>query len=213
MQTATMEGRTARFAGAAACWSAGALALWAGARAVCPESACRTLPFDASALSTLHGLRRPWLDTVMAASTWLGSIAVLAPCAIGLAWSRWRRGRHDDARLVLAGLGGACLLAYATKVLVARPRPDLFAPLVTMPADLSFPSAHTMQVAAFALACVLVAARRHAPAVAVAAALAVAVVALSRVYLQVHFPSDVIVAAVAAIAWVMGLRLLLESRA
>ncbi len=208
MHATVADRPAARIAGALACWSSGALALWLGARAVCPEAACRVPDFDRSALDTLHALRRPWLDTVMAASTWLGSIVVLAPCAAALAWRRWRSGRRGDAHLLLAALGGAWLFAHAAKLLVARPRPDLHEALVSIPADLSFPSAHTMQIAAFAFAWLLASKVRPGAVAIVAAISAVLLVALSRLYLQVHFPSDVIVAAMAGVAWVAGLRLL-----
>lgn len=212
MHVMTGDRRTARVAGALACWSAGALALWLGARAVCPEAACRVPELDRNGLAAIHRLRGPWFDTIMAASTWLGSIVVLAPGAAALAWSRWRDGRHDDARVVLAGLGGAWLLAQSAKLLVARPRPDLHEALVAMPSDLSFPSAHTMQVAAFALTWLLTSPARPGPIAIAAAIFAVLLVAVSRLYLQVHFPTDVIVAAIAGVAWVWGLRLLLDKR-
>ena len=207
----TMDERHARLAGAAALWGAGAFALWLGARVACPDGTCGVPAVDRGLLDAMHTLRRPWLDTFMAASTWLGSIAVLAPCAAALAWLRWRAGRRGDALLLVAGLGGAGLVAHAAKLVVARPRPDLHEALVAMPSDLAYPSAHTMQVTAFALAWLL-ASRTRSRAAIVAALLAILAVAVSRLYLQVHFPSDVIVAAIAGAAWVAGLRLLLEVR-
>lgn len=204
--------RREMLAGAAACWSLGALAMWAGARIVCPEGVCRVPDFDRSGLATMSELRRPWLDTVMTAATWLGSLAVLLPGAAAVAVWRWRRGRSGDAFLLAAAVCGAAVLAHAGKLLVARPRPDMHAVLVAMPPDLSFPSAHTLQIAAFASAWILAARPRPAPAAVVAAALVIALVAGSRVYLQVHFPSDVAVAIVAGAAWAAGLRLLQEAR-
>lgn len=91
------------------------------------------------------------------------------------------------------------------KLLVERPRPDLFPALVAMPQDASFPSAHAMQVTAFLAAWLLAAARRPLAAGAVVAATAaVLAVALSRIYLQVHFPSDVAFGMVAAVLWVLA---------
>jgi undecaprenyl-diphosphatase len=178
---------------------------------VCPEAACRVPDFDRNGLAAMSELRRPWLDTVMTASTWLGSLAVLLPGAAAMGAWQWRRGRSGDAFLLVAAVCGAAVIAHAGKLLVARPRPDMHAALVSMPPDLSFPSAHTLQIAAFASAWVLAAHPR--PAAAVAAAVAIALVAFSRVYLQVHYPSDVAVAVVAGAAWAAGLRLLLDARA
>ncbi|MFO1304820.1 MAG: phosphatase PAP2 family protein [Burkholderiales bacterium] len=211
MPVATVDRQRTRLAGAVTLWSAGAFALWLGARVVCPEGACGAPALDRNVLDSMHALRRPWLDTVMAAATWLGSIVVLAPCAALLAWSRWRANRRGDALLLLTGLGGAWLVAHAAKLFVARPRPDFHEALVAMPADLAYPSAHTMQVTAFALAWLL-ASRSRSRAAVVVAIVAIVVVATSRLYLQVHFPSDVIAALAAGAAWVAGLRLFLDSR-
>ncbi|MBK8768374.1 MAG: phosphatase PAP2 family protein [Burkholderiaceae bacterium] len=110
-------------------------------------------------------------------------------------------------------VGGAWLLAHAGKLLVVRPRPDLYPALIAMPAEFSFPSAHAMQITAFALAWVAAAGWRPGWAGAAAAASIILVVALSRLYLQVHFPSDVAIGVIAGAAWVIGLRLFLGARA
>jgi len=199
--------------GAAISWSMGGLAVWLGARLVCPEGACRALDLDRRVLASLDALRQPWLDAVMTAVTWLGSIIVLLPLALALAWRRWHLGRHVDALLPAVAVTGAWLLAHLGKLLVARPRPDLHPALISLPADLSFPSAHTMQITAFALAWVLALGSQTRWAGVVAATSAILGVALSRLYLQVHFPSDVAIAILAAMAWVVGLRLFVGARA
>jgi undecaprenyl-diphosphatase len=82
-----------------------------------------------------------------------------------------------------------------------------------MPADLSFPSAHTLQITAFAFAWVLAAGSRPGGVGVIASVLIILVVALSRLYLQVHFPSDVVIGMIAGTTWVVGLRLALGARA
>ena len=79
-------------------------------------------------------------------------------------------------------------------------------PLVVLPTDSSFPSAHTTHVVAFIL-CVVLIIRRMLPewqftAIAMALILVVAV-ATSRIYLQVHFSSDVLAGIVLGIVWVV----------
>ena len=110
-------------------------------------------------------------------------------------------GRPGTAHVI-----GASALGHLAKLVIERPRPDLFPPLIAMPADWSFPSAHAVQVTAFALAWVL---RPGAAAGRIEMAVLVAVVALvvaSRLYLQVHFPSDVVAGVLLATFWVLLLR-------
>lgn len=96
-------------------------------------------------------------------------------------------------------------MAQLWKIVVQRPRPDLFSPLIEMPADGSFPSAHAMQVTAMALAWLLRPETRAPPLASLVAAVLVIGVALSRVYLQVHFPSDVLVGIAASALLVLAL--------
>ena len=193
-----------------ACWTVAVLAIAAGAAAACPDGACRALTADRWLLDALHALRRPWLDTFFAASTWLGSIAVLLPASLALGWAWRKRGDRSSAWRLPLAVGGAWLVAHAGKLLVTRPRPDLHAPVISMPADLSFPSSHAMVAAAFAVALSL--RPRPSSTVVAAAALAALVVALSRMYLQVHYPSDVVAGAAAGAAWALGLCLLPGTR-
>jgi membrane-associated phospholipid phosphatase len=201
-------------AGAASIWLATALAVLLGALTLCPGGACSIPAIDQHLLAILNQWRMPWLDAAMASLTWLGSIMVLLPAAVALSWYFQWRGRDTAARLLPLAVGGAWLWAHLAKPLFDRPRPDLHAPLTTMPLDASFPSAHTMQVTAFALALLFahVAARKRAWPVACLALALVALVALSRMYLQVHFPSDVAFGLIAGAGWVLGLRLLLGAR-
>ncbi len=194
-------------------WSLALLVLVAGARWVCPDAACAAPAFDRAGLALAGGWRGPAVDAAMAAVTWLGSLFVLLPLAAWAAWRLARAGRSRQAVFLLAALLGASALSHAAKLWVARPRPDLFPALVAMPADLSYPSAHSMQAAALALALLLVApAGRGRAFLAALLAATLALVGASRIHLQVHFPSDVFVGILAAAGWVLGLRALLLGR-
>ncbi len=194
-------------------WSLALLVLAAGARWVCPDGGCAVPAFDRAGLALAGGWRDPALYAGMAAVTWLGSLFVLLPLAAWAAWRLAQMGRSRQSIFLLAALLGASALSHAAKLWVARPRPDLFPALVAMPADLSYPSAHTMQAAALALALLLVAPAGRARALlAMMLAAAVALVAASRIHLQVHFPSDVFAGVLVAVGWVLGLRALLLRR-
>lgn len=185
--------------------------LAAGAHWVCPDGACVVTAFDRAGLALVGGWRDPALDWAMTAVTWLGSLFLLLPLAAWLAWRLAHAGRAGEGGFLLAALLGAVALAHASKLWVARPRPELFPMGVPMPPDWSYPSAHAMQAAALAVALALVAGR-PARSWALPLLLAVLMVGLSRVYLQVHYPSDVLAGTLAAALWVLGLHALMSPR-
>jgi membrane-associated phospholipid phosphatase len=149
--------------------------------------------------------RSDGLDGFFRAATWLGSLYLLAPLAVLIAGVLLSLHKRWEAGLLLIGFGGATLWVHLAKILLDRPRPDLVQPLIALPTDASFPSAHTMQIVAFALCMVLII-RRTLPewqfAAMMVAFVLVVVVGASRVYLQVHFPSDVLGGVAFGIAWV-----------
>ena len=136
------------------------------------------------------------VDFFFLAVTWLGSLHLLLPAALAVAFLPAARGRRCEALLPAASLGLTVVLVHALKLLVRRPRPQVDQLLVTLPADWSFPSAHTAQAAAFFLALAFIARRRLPPRPAAAAMVValctVVLVGWSRVHLQVHFLSDVL---------------------
>jgi undecaprenyl-diphosphatase len=170
---------------------------------------------DAAVLHWFGAGRSPALDAFFAVATWAGSLWLIAPASLALAGLAWRR-RHRHAALLLAcGPLAASLAGWLMKFAVDRARPDVLAPLIAMPADPSFPSGHTLQATAFALAALLAwrASGRSLAAWMVAAAAAyVALVGASRLYLQVHYPSDVAAGLVLGAACVLALQAFLNSR-
>ena len=185
-------------------WVLGLAVLLGGAVVVCPAGQCFLSDFDRAGLVLAHTLRSAWLDRLMPGVTWLGSLPLLLPL-MGLAtWFLLRRGRRREAGFVMLALLGSAALSHLVKSWVARPRPELFAAWLSMPGTWSYPSAHAMQVTAAALALILVARHRRATWV-VPLGFAVLLVGTSRIYLQVHFPSDVIAGTLAAAFWVAGL--------
>lgn len=206
MRAHLTQRRTAMLSAALGTVAVGLLVV--GGQTVCPNGICRALTFDTIGLVVLNDWRDDRLVAAVVAFTWLGSLLVLLPLALLQAWRHRTAQPPRAAAFVPLALIGAALLAHLFKLAIARPRPDLFPALVAIPADASFPSAHAMQSAAFVLACIVRPAGRVRPAGALALGIVAALVGISRVHLQVHFPSDVLFGAAAAILWVLALRAL-----
>lgn len=154
------------------------------------------------------------LTWTMARATWLGSGAVVVPVAVtaGLVW-RWRRGTWWALTLLVVGYLGSATSYNLVKYLVARARPAADLALGTA-SGASFPSGHSANAAAvfLGLAIVVRAARGRSPLATWAGAGAgalIAVVAISRVYLAVHWVTDVIAGVLLGALWVVGLALML----
>ena len=166
--------------------------------------------FDREALQLANAWRSAPLDAAFASVTWLGSLLVLLPLVAAVGISLWRQGHRGEARFLMAALLGASALAEGAKQMVQRPRPDLFAALTPVLSPFSFPSAHAVQVTAVAAAVWVLAghlAPRHRRRAVPVLVLIVMLVDLSRIYLQVHYPSDVLAGTIAGACWVAGLRL------
>jgi len=191
---------------------ASAVLLKIGALTVCTAGRCRVPEIDAALLITLHDLRSPALDDFFSAITWAGSMYVLLPLALALAIADRRAITLGQRGFVVVALASQWGAIHVAKMLVARPRPTLFEPLIALPADGSFPSAHAAQITAFACAWLLRPGTHARWSAALPLCALVASVCLSRLYLQVHYPSDVIYAVAATVLWVVALRALFDGR-
>ena len=164
--------------------------------------------FDHAGLTLANAWRSPGLDGFFLGLTWIGSLMVLLPLVLAVGIGLWRRGFRGEAGFLVAALLGAALLAQLLKQFSLRLRPDLFPALTAVASPLSFPSAHAVQVTAAAVSLLLIAVRfspncwRWALPLML---LGVSSVALSRIYLQVHYPSDVLAGILSAGCWVAGL--------
>jgi undecaprenyl-diphosphatase len=119
---------------------------------------------------------------------------VKGPLLVGLGlWSdMWRRRIPVAFAAAAVATGVASLVVHVLKLAFDRERPPVADPdvgsLVAIPGNPSFPSGHSATAFAAATAVAILCPRMRPWALAIAAA-----VALSRVYLRVHFPLDVLV--------------------
>ena len=150
----------------------------------------------------LQQLRTPSMDSVMVAMTELGDVQVVLPVvAASLAWFLWHR-LWRTSLYWLAAIAVAELLVKVLKFALHRSRPGL---LYDGLESFAFPSGHaTMSVVAYGFLAFLVGRKQGAAVrflIATTATLGIALVALSRLYLGVHWASDVIAGASFGLAW------------
>ena len=163
---------------------------------------------DSGAGRVVASLHRPWLDSLMIAATNLGRGAVTVSVAALFVVMLLLLRRWKPALCIAAAVAAGFLLADGVKDLIRRPRPDLPWRLVPLPASYSFPSSHaTNSMAAYASLGLIVGRRlrrRWLRILALVLGLALPVlVGFTRVYLGVHFFTDVLA------GWAGGLTLAL----
>jgi undecaprenyl-diphosphatase len=180
------------------------LPLWGFGALVEELNEGETFPFDLPLLELAHGLARKGLDHAFLVVSRLGYGHGVVPAdvvlVLALAWAR----RMREGLFAGLALGGSALLNVLAKHVYARPRPDLWlsiAPETTY----SFPSGHAMGSMTLGAVAVLLAWRtRWRWPVLAAGAVFVLLVGLSRVYLGVHYPSDILAGWAAALAWTVA---------
>lgn len=171
-------------------------------------------PWDDSILRYAHGLRSLCLDRIFRLITLLGSFFILAPVTALIVWMLSEAGRTGDAWLLALDFTGASLIANGIKHFFKRKRPAMFPTIGDPLSDPSFPSAHSAQIIAFIVPLYWIftpVGTLNAVLICTAAVLVVIMVASSRIYLQVHYPSDVFAGIMLAILWVTGADLLLSA--
>jgi len=171
--------------------------------------------FDTSILLAFREAGRPddplgprWLEEAVRDITALGSVSVLALIVLASVAYLVMAGKRFDAITVVVAVAGGQILSSLLKLGIDRPRPDLVAHLADVQ-TLSFPSGHAMlsAVTYLTLGSLLARAadsRRTAIFFLSLAVLLALLVGISRVYLGVHWPSDVLAGWCAGFAWALA---------
>ncbi len=183
------------------------LALWAFAGLADNIWEGESFAFDSQVIGAVHGVASSALTTIMMGVTMLGDWRVLTALGVifGIVW--WRRGhRSRVVMLVLAYLGGAGL-DQLLKLIFHRMRPETAGSVITVQ-GYSFPSGHAMMSLCFygMLIYLLVHERSHVVRVLglIGAIVLISLIGLSRIYLGVHYPSDIVGGFTAGFVWLMA---------
>jgi undecaprenyl-diphosphatase len=160
---------------------------------------------DRAGILAVRTLAAPGMTTAMIAASSIAHGDLSIPLALILAALIYRLNGRDDAVLYTVACLAGELLYITLKEVIRQHRPTRISPKLTDAGGFGFPSGHTMMaVVIFGLGAVI-ATRRASSGVRIAAVAAAGllalVVGLSRIYLGAHWPSDVIGALFAGIAW------------
>jgi membrane-associated phospholipid phosphatase len=166
--------------------------------------------FDDATRAAVHQLASPLFTSIMRGFSFVGSTIALSIATIFVvirfAVRKWKR----EAILFALTMIGAGLLNITLKLAFKRPRPVPFFNL-SPPESYSFPSGHSLTSAVFfgALAAILTArieSRRVQAAIWIVSTTMFLLIGLSRIYLGVHYTTDVIAGFAAALIWILVVR-------
>ncbi len=169
-------------------------------------------PFDLAGRAGLRSLEHPTLSAIMWGASVYGAPVRLSPLGLIAAGVFLYRGWRRGALLVIVTLVGAWAIDVGLKLFFGRPRPEPFFDYYPAPTSFSFPSGHALFSVCFfgGLAVLLthrLRSRAAQAAVWVAALIVILLIGSSRVYLGVHYPTDVVGGYAVGLTWVTAVAL------
>ena len=171
--------------------------------------------FDRAVLGWIETHHTGWLNTSAIELTALGSFVVLLVLGLAVSVLLWHLGRRRYVALIWIASTGSLVLNQTLKAAFGRSRPDVFDWLVDGGA-LSFPSGHAMNSMVFYTVVAYSIGRVLGPGSArtatyLGAALLIATIGFTRLYLGVHYPSDVLAGFAVGFVWATGCAALTEA--
>ena len=168
-----------------------------------------TARFDDHVRGVIHQHAAPPLTMLMRGFTNAGSPWVLWPMVVTMLYLLWRGGLRYETALLGVAMSGSIILEAGLKIAFHRPRPTPFFGLDS-PASYSYPSGHALfSFCFYGTLAALTVRRVEEPArralIWVVAAVMIFMIGLSRIYLGLHYASDVIAGYAAAFVWVTAM--------
>lgn len=171
--------------------------------------------FDQTITTAITSIRSPLATQIMKLFTDMGSAGVITCiAAAAIIYLLFKKKHHWDAIMVAVSAGGASIMNYLLKLAFHRDRPVL--PTLVQATGFSFPSGHTMVSIAFYgmlafLLWVNFKREKRLYLIIFLLSLLVLTIGISRIYLGVHYPSDVLAGFAAGGFWLTGCILALQT--
>jgi membrane-associated phospholipid phosphatase len=172
--------------------------------------------FDTAGRDAVHAFASPWLTLVMKTASQAGGGWGLWPAGVLIVGLLARAARGREAALFGVAVLGANLINEAMKLFFHRPRPEAWFGY-PLPSTYSFPSGHAFVSFCFFLCLAEILIRDEWPVAGKVAMWSAALactltIGLSRVYLGVHYPTDVLAGYAAGIVWTTLIRVTHHAR-
>jgi membrane-associated phospholipid phosphatase len=161
--------------------------------------------FDQTVLLGIHQFANPTLDRIMLAITNIGNPhTMVAISGITLAILLWRR-YYQEAKIFVVDCLGGVILSYGLKMVFSKQRPNLWQSAIEE-TSFSYPSGHALgSTILYGFLAYILATRypQFALLIYTGAVLLIGAIGLSRLYLGVHWPTDIVAGYSIGFLWVM----------
>ncbi len=165
--------------------------------------------WDDSILLAVHAMAQPSLDRVATTLTKFGVFRGVFPASIVVSLVLLYSRRWRSLAYWLITLSGSIVINRTTKVWLHRVRPSLWDTPPEL--DFAFPSGHAMSSMTFVAALLLLTwGSRWSVWVASLGSAFIVAIGWTRLYLGVHFPSDILAGWLISIAWAIGVSLIIQ---
>ncbi|MDQ3996480.1 MAG: phosphatase PAP2 family protein [Gemmatimonadota bacterium] len=190
-------------------------AIWVFVRIAGEVREGETQAFDVAVLRYVETHHSPFLDKAMIEITFLGTGVIVLMIVFVSGMFLWLTKHKHSALLLIVATTGAVLLNGILKAGFDRPRPQVFE-WGQHTVSSSFPSGHAMSAATVYMTVAYLAARLQRRRLSrvltlIAATIVVVLIAISRLYLGVHYPTDVAAGVIIGIAWAALCMAMLEA--
>lgn len=167
-------------------------------------------PWDVPILIAIHTAARTQLDVLATILTKLGSVWTALPVVSVIALVLFFRRRWRSLTYLLITTVGSTVINLTVKQIIHRVRPQLWQSLTPEP-DYAFPSGHAMTSMTLVAALVILTwGSFWCWLVLIFGSLFVVAIGWTRLYLGVHFPSDILAGWMVSVAWAIGVSLLIK---